>query len=439
MRQLQSLQTAFLGLLLSITAGLVFAQEAKIEGDQRNLAMDMLLDVHNDVRNDYYDSKYHGVDIAARYQLATELIKKATSFNQALGAVAWYLDPLNDSHTFFAPPERAYHHDYGWRMQMIGDRCLVTAVKPETDAEKQGLHPGDQILAIGSIEPTRDSLPKLEYVLNLLRPQPSVHVLTVHPNGEQRTLDIKAEIVRSQQLITADNFWREIVEAEMADHQYARRSYSPGKDVLIWKLPDYDMNEKGVDALMGEALGYKALVLDLRNNPGGRAASLDRMVANLFDHDITIGTLESRKKTEKLTSKSRGSKAFSGKLIVIIDSQSGSAAEIFSRIVQIEKRGTVIGDRSAGAVMMARSATHSVGLDKIVYYGVSITIGNIVLTDGKSLEHVGVTPDEGVWPTPEDLASGRDPALARAVTLAGGQLSAEEAGKLFPVKWIKYQ
>jgi len=46
------------------------------------------------------------------------------------------------------------------------------------------------------------------------------------------------------------------------------------------------------------------------------------------------------------------------------------------------------------------------------------------------LEKIGVTPDELVLPTGADLAADRDPALARAVALAGGTLTPEQAGKL---------
>ena len=59
------------------------------------------------------------------------------------------------------------------------------------------------------------------------------------------------------------------------------------------------------------------------------------------------------------------------------------------------------------------------------------------MSDGQSLEHVGVVPDELLLPTAEDLASKRDPVLARALNLAGAKVDDAKAGMLFPVEWKK--
>jgi C-terminal processing protease CtpA/Prc len=85
--------------------------------------------------------------------------------------------------------------------------------------------------------------------------------------------------------------------------------------------------------------------------------------------------------------------------------------------------------------MESRIYPDSVGLDTKVFYETSITFANLVMSDGKSLENVGVTPDEKVLPSAKDLANNLDPAMSKAAELADVKLSPAEAGKLFPYLW----
>ena len=87
--------------------------------------------------------------------------------------------------------------------------------------------------------------------------------------------------------------------------------------------------------------------------------------------------------------------------------------------------------------MRSKQYSHELGVETVVPYGVSITDADVVMGDGKSLEHVGVIPDEVKLPTALDMQAKRDPVLAYAISLLGGNISPEKAGTLFPIEWRK--
>jgi len=154
----------------------------------------MLSQVRDDIKGNYYDSGFRGVDLDARFKAAHEMLDKATSLGQVFGIIAQTVIGLNDSHTFFVPPEQTVRSDYGWKLQAIGDKCYVVAVKPGSDAEAKGLKAGDEILAVNGIPPARQELWKLRYLYYQLRPQSGMHLLVKSPEGEQRALDVLAKV-----------------------------------------------------------------------------------------------------------------------------------------------------------------------------------------------------------------------------------------------------
>ncbi len=438
-----SIKTAivvFVSLLAFYGASLRSQQPPKMDSLNLDRSRGILRDAYENVKKHYYDPKFHGLDIDARYHEYDAKIQSASSLSQAFGLVAGYLDGLNDSHTFFRPPSRPYRVDYGYRMQIYGENAFITQVRPGTDAESK-VHPGDQVLGYNNFAVNRADFWKVSYYFGSLSPQKASVLALRNPHGEDKQLTVDAKVRELKKVLDftgadgAWDIWQYIRDEQNADHLVRQRYYEMG-DVMIWKMPEFFLTDSEVDHMFGIARKHKALILDLRGNPGGAAFTLEHMLGNVFDHDVKIADRVGRKQLKPAIAKTRGANAYSGKLVVLIDSGSGSAAELFPRVIQLEHRGTVVGDRTAGAVMEALGYSNSQGADTKIFYTFSITDADLTMKDGKSLEHVGVTPDEVIIPTAQDLAAGRDPALSRAAELAGVTIDPAAAGKMFPFEWL---
>jgi carboxyl-terminal processing protease len=424
---------------LILFSGLLPVARAQSTGADRDRGKEMLKAIKEDVKKYYYDPGFHGMDLDARFKQAEDKIKQATSNGQIMSIIAQVLSELNDSHTYFLPPARRARADYGWLMQMIGDKCVVVAVKPGSDAAARGLKLGDVVYSIDGYGPTRDNLWKMKYSYYLLKPRPGMRVVVQDADGSLRQVDLTAKVVdekaREEELKK-----KEKEKKEKLEPLEGLRYREVGSDLIIYKLPEFDISDKQVDEMFQKIAQRKALILDLRGNPGGYESVLKRFTGYFFDHDIKIADLKGRKGEKPLIAKTRGAdKVFKGQLVVLVDSSSASAAELFARVVQLEKRGVVIGDRTAGAVMRGTifSYTYDRGaLDSYIlsFYGASITVADGIMADGKSLEHSGVVPDELLLPTSADLAAKRDPILARAAEVVGVNLDPAKAGALFPTE-----
>jgi carboxyl-terminal processing protease len=404
-------------------------------------AQEMLNTIEADIKKHYYDPSMHGLNLDRRFEEARQKIAVAKSQDEALLDIAATLEALKDSHTHFRPPFRPYGVDYGWLMQPVGDSsCYVTKVRPDSDAAAKGMKPGDRVLSINGISLVREDISYVEYSYRVF-PQAGFHLVVRSPDGTDRPLVVMAKVIPGQIMIRrADAFnWAEHHRRD--GHDDHSKYYKANEQVVFWKLPDFVVDPVDVDGLLNKVRSYDAVVLDLRGNPGGRVDAAEKFIGGFFDHDVKIGDRKGRSESKPVAAKTRGPKAFAGKLVVLVDSKSMSAAEIFARVVQLEKRGTILGDRSAGAVMESEVFLHAVALDarrvNVTQYGVAISIADLIMADGKSLENLGVTPDERIAPTPADMAAGRDPVLARAAELAGVKMTTEEAGKIFPFQWLK--
>ena len=415
-------------------------QQQQLSSLDRGRAQDMLRTLATEVRKHYYDPKFHGVDWDAKVSEAKQKIEKTSSMNMALSHIAAALDTLGDSHTFFLPPQHADHFEYGLEYQMVGDRCFVSHVRPKSNAEAKGVRPGDQILTLNTYDVNREDLWKVQYVFSILRPQPVLQLALQDPSGSQRQVEVPARIREGKKLTDvtwengSNNIFDLVREGEQDRHLMRARLREYGDELMVLRIPEFNFTATEIADMIGKARKHPGLIVDLRGNPGGAVATLRYLLGGVFDKEVKIADRVGRKDSKPEVAKPLHN-PFTGKLVVLVDSNSASASEVFARMVQLEKRGIVMGDHSSGSVMESREYSEQTGTETAIFYGASITESNLIMSDGKSLEHVGVTPDELLLPSAQDLAAGRDPVLARAAGSLGVKMTAEEAGRVFPYEW----
>ena len=393
---------------------------------------DVLRNVERELKQDYYDPTFNGIDIDARFKLADARMKKAESMDELASIVAQVLLDLNDPHTYFVPPERS-RVEYGWRLKAVGPDTYVAAVKPGSDAKAKGLRPGDKVLSIDGRPLDRNRVWLSNYLYYNVQPRPTMTLVIQKPDQTQQQLVIAADVDK-----WGRGFYGELLEMDIErpeEYRFNRHQfYALNDEVMIWKMPQFYLDEYDLAEKFGKLKNRKTLILDLRGNSRGFVDALPHFAGYFFESNIKLADRRGRKELKPIVAKSKKNR-FKGRLIVLIDAESGSSSEIFARAVQLQNRGVVIGDRSSGSVMEGKLYNLYVGVMRSMRVALSATNADVIMPDGMRLERVGVTPDKLLLPTPQEMSAGHDPVLAYAASLAGVELDPKKAGGLFPTRW----
>ena len=389
---------------------------------ERERARGMLRAVRAEIERRYHDRALHGVNLGVRAAELDRRIQRASTYTEALELVAQLPTTLRDSHTFFVPPQIAVEVDYGWSMLMVGDSCFVTRVKEGSDAARQGVAPGDRVLAVNGDLVTRDHLWQTLYIAHVLRPQRWLSVRLRSAGGTVRDLRLNARVEPGFRALAltrmeAGGGIAALIRAAETPPDELRQRLEDRGGVLVWRLPAFTLTPEGVDEARRRLRGSGGLVLDLRGNGGGPVETLQAVLGMLYRGRVEIGTLAERSRVRPLAAEGTGAGAFAGPVVVLVDSRSAGASEVLARVLQLTGRGVVVGDRTAGGAMHSLQREMSIGGQRPALYGVSVTDAALVMADGAPLEKVGVTPNELILPTPAQLAAGEDPVLARATAV----------------------
>lgn len=304
------------------------------------------------------------------------------------------LDPFQDEHLNVQGPSvfealalaQAPRFSAGFKVRQRGLRHQVTDVTPGGPAALAGIRPGQWL---DRIDGAPFSIPAM---LAAQEGQRLIFGLTA-PDGTTRDAAVTLGPPRPP--------------------EPARRSQAAADGVHVLAWDDFDEGvATWVDAELAALAPGTAVVLDVRGNNGGSMNELRRIVGCFVRPETPLYVVVARDGAPQTLAALAGCRPFAGRVVVLVDGLSRSAAELLPTSIAELGRGVVVGQRTAGSVLLSRQTDLPDG------GRLSVSRADLRTAAGTRLEGVGVTPTVEAMTTFDDLAAGRDPALDAAVAAA---------------------
>lgn len=314
------------------------------------------------------------------------------------GSLKGMVDALGDPYTVFLDPETTDQFTDGLagKFEGIGaeigfrdDVLTIIAPLPGTPAEQAGIQAGDQIVSIDGVESFGMTID--EAVMKIRGPRGTKVTLSIiRDDGEAH------DVVITRSEIKVDS-----VRMEMREDGIAM--------VNIFQFGE--TTARDFDQIVLELLtkNPRALILDLRNNPGGFLDGAVRIAGQWITKDTLVVVEQNRERAEFV---SPGPARLQGiPTVVLVNGGSASASEIVAGALQDYGLATVVGTQTFGKGSVQDFQMFVDGS------AVKITVAEWLTPNGRSISETGITPDEVVEITEEDVVASHDPQLERAIKL----------------------
>lgn len=329
----------------------------------------------------------------------------AAADDQALyyGAVSGLVGALQDRYSVFFDPVdtaafkaglgEATFEGIGAEIGVRDDDLVVIAPLPDSPAATAGLRAGDRILRIDDVVASDLTV---DEAVQRIRGQEGTSVrLTVLRDGASEPLVL--EVTRARIAVTSV--------------QVSRRDVA-GRDVAIVRLTHFSEETGARFAAAARELLLNppaAVVLDLRNNPGGFLNAATDVAGHFLD-DGTIVLTETRVSGDTSTERTSGLPDLTGRpLAVLVNGGSASAAEILAGALQDYDVATVVGEKTFGKGSVQTYEEFADGSS------LKLTVATWSTPKGRQINGTGIAPSVEVVDDP--VPGGADPVLDRALQL----------------------
>ena len=258
----------------------------------------------------------------------------------------------------------------GVELETAKDSLKILSVIPGGPAAEEGIKPGDRIVRVEGAE---THLQDPEVAADLLRGPENTYVsLTLaNPQNERREMSVQR---RRVEVPCVENV--HIVDAATRVGYFRLTNFqkTTTRDIerALW-----DLHRKGM----------RALVLDVRGNPGGLLSAAVE-VADRFLSNGRIVTTRGRNSRENFDYVAHRSNTWDIPLAVLIDGDSASASEIFAGAISDSRRGILIGQRSYG-----KGSVQGIFRMQSAKFGLCLTTAKFYSPNGTAISQNGVHPD----------------------------------------------
>jgi len=316
------------------------------------------------------------------YHVKNDYVEEISKQKLWFGAIRGMLKATGDPHTRFMDPDeynqltvetKGEFGGLGVEISMKDGYLTVITPIEGTPAMRAGLKPGDQIVEINKKSARNISISD---AVKKLRGTPGTSVNLTIARLNQKEL-VNVDIVR------------EIVKIKVVQSALLK-----GKDntnsIGYLKLKQFSSTAAGesIKAIKSfNAKNVKAVILDLRWNPGGLLIA-SRAIANIFLKDgVVVSTRGRKKNLDKIFYAYPRQNIFKKPLVILVNAGSASASEIVTGAIKDRKRGIIIGKKTYG-----KGSVQSV-IPLVYNTAIALTIQKYYTPSGVSIHKKGIIPD----------------------------------------------
>jgi len=336
-------------LLLGVSPASTLAQvdERSLSRDDRVSAFEKIWKIINE---DFYDASFNGADwngAHARYRPLSEAARSDAEFYELVDEM---LALLRDSHTAFHRPssyrgKKVNGSAVGFSIQELDGRVAITSVEAESEAAKAGVTPGMFVITIDgqAISERREWLTR---EIRRVAGVPTDHTLSVLMRRLLFIGDVSVPVTVRFERADGTRFEARLTRHVDNDAAIFESRHLASHAGYIRFKPCVPPNDKRLREALKTLRDTPALIIDLRGNRGGSFMTADYF---LSPGTFTGSRVWRSGKVEKDYSR-RNAVTYTGRLIVLVDEESGSATENFAALIQESGRGVIVGRRTCGCL-----------------------------------------------------------------------------------------